>query len=190
MFEKIKVWYRELPDKKKYIEFVTALLSVPVLLSVLLINLSNLNNKKEATPTPTPKEKVIIVTSSVSPTSSTSPFLTPTPTTIIECKKEVGPVKINRPAEGELVTTDKVCIDIGYKTGEYCSVVWSYRMDDSDWSSFTDKEICVQNLSVGPKELEVRIKSKESDDEVTLIRNFYYKSKEAPTQTPSVSPTL
>lgn len=189
MFEKIKVWYRELPDKKKYIEFVTALLSVPVLLSVLLINLSNLNKKNEPMPTPTPKEKVIVVTSPVNPTISVSPTLTPT--SIPECKKEVGPVKINRPAENELVTTDKVCIDIGYKTGEYCSVVWSYRMDSADWSGFTEKEICIQNLTPGPKELEVRVKSSQSDDEVTLIRNFYYKIKEAPTPTyiqPTVSP--
>ncbi len=65
MFQRIKKWYKALPDQKKYIEFVTALLSIPVLLTVLLINLSNLNNKKEPTLTPISKEKVIVITTSV-----------------------------------------------------------------------------------------------------------------------------
>ena len=52
VLEKIKKWYRNLPDKKRYLEFITALLTIPVLLTVLWSNLNNLQ-QKGAVPTPT-----------------------------------------------------------------------------------------------------------------------------------------
>ncbi len=188
MFNKIKDWYQALPDKKKHVEFFTALLTVPVLLTVLMINLANINNnKKEPTPTPAPTEKIVIVTNPVSSTTTASPTITPG-VTLPECKKEVGPVKISSPAEGQLVNKNPVCLKINYQVGEYCSVVWSYLIDNSDWSDFTDKEVCLYDMTPGPKELELRIKSSVSDDEVTLIRNFYYKNKDIPTVTPTLTP--
>jgi hypothetical protein len=181
--EKIKNWYRTLPDKKRHVEFITALLTVPVLLTVLISNLGNINRdkKNQITPTPVaPTEKIIVIQPSVPVTlSPTNP----------ECKKEVGPVKITSPAEGQLVNSNPVCLQISYQTGEYCGVVWTYRIDNSDWSDFTDKAICIYNLSAGPKELELRVKSSISDDEVTLIRNFYYKTKDAPAPTSLSTPT-
>lgn len=184
--EKIKNWYRGLPDKKRHVEFITALLTVPVLLTVLISNLGNINRdkKNQMTPTPlAPTEKIIVVQPSGLPVS-------PSPTNP-ECKKEVGPVKITSPAEGQLVNNNPVCLQISYQSEEYCGAVWSYQIDNSDWSEFTDKAICIYNLSPGPKELELRVKSSVSDDEVTLIRNFYYKSKEAPTPTsiPNLTPS-
>ena len=172
--------------QKRHVEFFTALLTVPVLLTVLMINLANINrDKKEPTPTPAPTEKIVVVTNPVTPVASGSPILTPTTP---ECKKEVGPVKITSPAEGQLVNTNPVCLQVSYQVSEYCSVVYSYRIDNGDWSDYTDKQICLYNLEVGPKALELKVKSSQSDDEVTLIRNFYYKSKEAPTPTPSLTP--
>jgi hypothetical protein len=195
VLEKVKTWYRGLPDKKRYIEFITALLTVPVLLTVLISNISNINSNKktEEKVTPTiavsPTEKIITITERiVEKEASATPTFTPTPTTPKECKKEVGPVRISSPAEGQLMNNNPVCISVNYQTGEYCSVVWSYRLDDGDWSEFTDKEICLYNMEVGPKSLELRVKSTQSDDEVSLIRNFYYKSKEAPTATPTMTP--
>ena len=186
LLNKFRNWYKNLPDSKKYVEFVTAVLTVPVLLTVLISNLNNINNKKEPAPTPAPTEKIVIVTSPVTPATTISPTLSPTAP---ECKKEFGPVKINRPSEGELVTTDKVCIDIGYKTGEYCSVQWSYKINSNDWSDFTDKTICIQNLTPGPKELQVKVKSSQSEDEIILIRNFYFKSKENSLPNLTLTPT-
>lgn len=186
MFDKIKVWYRSLPDKKRHIEFFTALLSVPVLLTVILINLSNLEEKKtKITPTPQPTEKIIVITSPVSPVASASPTLTPT---VAQCKKEVGPARISSPSEDELINSSPVCIKISYQTGEFCGVVWSYRLDKGAWSDFTDKELCLYDLPAGPKELQLRVKSNQSDDEITLIRNFYFKTKELPTPTQTQPP--
>lgn len=190
--EKIKIWYRGLPDKKKYVEFITAVLTVPVLLTVLISNLSNINNSKrnDLTPTPEPTKMVATITEkvdqngvSITPTTPVSP----TPTANPECKKEVGPVRISSPIEGQLINSSPVCIQISYQVGEYCSVVWSYRVDEGDWSDYTDKAICLYDLPIGPKTLELRVKSSQSDDEVTLVRNFYFKSKQLPTPTPTIT---
>lgn len=65
MLEKLRNWYRGLPDKKKYIEFLTASLSVPVLITVIILNVSNLRSKDKQTTEPPKvetKEKIIIIT--------------------------------------------------------------------------------------------------------------------------------
>lgn len=193
--ENIKTWYRGLPDKKRYIEFITALLTVPVLLTVLISNISNINNNKKSeeknvpTVSVSPVEKIVTITERIiEKEASSTPTFTPTPTTAKECKKEVGPVKISSPVEGQLMNNNPVCISISYQVGEYCSVNWSYRLDEGDWSDFTDKEICLFNMDPGPKSLELRVRSTQSDDEVSLIRNFYYKTKDTPTPTPTPTP--
>ncbi len=197
--QKIRVWYRALPDKKKYVEFITALLTVPVLMTVLISNISNINNNKrnEANITPTispssPTEIIIVTEKSGSNEATSSPTFTPSPTAPKECKKEVGPVRIATPNEGQLVSSNPVCIQVSYQADDYCSVVWSYRINSGDWSDYSDKEICVHNLAPGPQQLDLRVKSSSSDDEITLVRNFYYKTKDAPTPTTpaaTVSPT-
>ncbi len=174
--DKIKKWYRALPDKKKYIEFFTAFLSVPVLITVILINLGNLNqnkNKQTTSPVSTPIQ-IEIKTPTLPPLVSSTPSLTPTSS---ECKKEVGPVSIESPDEGETVTNNPVCIEISYKIGEYCAVAWSYKINNSSWSSYTDKDICLYNLTDGNKALKLKVKSIASTDEKTLERNFIYDSE-------------
>lgn len=195
VLEKVRTWYRGLPDKKRYIEFVTALLTVPVLLTVLISNIANINSnkKKDDNITPTiavsPTEKVITITERVvEKEASATPTFTPTPTVPKQCIKEVGPVRITSPAEGQLMNNNPVCIKVSYQDGDYCGVVYSYKLNDGDWSEYTDKEICLYNLDPGPKSLELRVKSNQSDDEVSLIRTFYYKTKEAPTATPTPTP--
>jgi len=183
--EKIKKWYRGLPDKKRYIEFITAILSVPVLLTVLISNISNIqrdrNSSKTVAPATTPvPEKIIVITekpviASPSPTLATT--LNPTPTTA-ECKREVGPVKISKPQENELVTTDSVCIDVSYDNPAYCSVTWSYRVNGGGWSNPMNKNFCLDDLVPGPVELDLNVESTVSNDELTLVRNFFYISKE------------
>jgi len=44
-------WYKKLPEKKIYLEFLSALLTVPVLITVILLNIINL--KKNTQPTVT-----------------------------------------------------------------------------------------------------------------------------------------
>lgn len=194
-WEKIKKWYRAMPDKKRYVEFVTALLTIPVLLTVLITNLSNIrqtNNKPVATPTVTLQptavpEKIIIVTQPQTIISSP----TPTPTSSA-CKPEVGPVKITKPVENELITADAACVEISYIDNQYCPVKWAHRVNGGDWSGLSNDNFCLYNLTPGPSELDLDVQSTVSGDEITLVRNFYYKSKQTPTAmpTPTVTPGI
>jgi len=86
--ERLKTWFRGLPGKKQHLEFFTALLTIPVLLTVLISNISNLQNqKKTTTPAPTPLIERIVITQPAantlpnqSPTPTSTPTATPTPT--------------------------------------------------------------------------------------------------------------
>lgn len=184
--EKIKKWYRALPDKKRYVEFLTAILSVPVLVTVILINLGNLNQNKSKTTTGATATPIQIELKT--PTMADRPKMSPpqeqnsTPTvtpTSSDCKKEVGPVSITSPKEGETISDSPLCIEVSYEIGEYCAVAWSYKINNSAWSSYTDKDICLYNLTSGEKTLKLKVKSIASSDEETLERNFIYTNEES-----------
>lgn len=196
MLEKIRRWYRILPDKKRYLEFITAFLTIPVLLTVIYTNVVRIQDEKKTdriTPAPTAEKIIIInqkepgekpVSPSVTPKISTSPS-----ETSAVCKKEVGPVKISSPSEEEIVQDDLICVKIDYTVGEYCSVAWSYKLDDNKWSDYTSSPFCFSKLNQGKHELDLRVQSVASGDELTLTRTFFYKSKEAPpTPTPTSLP--
>ena len=197
MLEKFRHWYRKLPDKKRYLEFVTALLTIPVLLTVIYTNMVSIreDKKSNATPTPEKSEKIVIIREDENKENEKSNTPTPTPTLVLsptqtakECKKEVGPVKISNPAEEEVVNEDLICVKIDYTTGEYCSVAWSYKLDNNNWSDYTSSPFCFSKLDPGKHELDLRVKSTVSNDETTLKRTFYYQTKEPPTPIPTVSP--
>jgi hypothetical protein len=178
----IAEWYRKLPEKKKYVEFITAVLTVPVLLTVIIVNLNNLNQQKNSTQKQTSNEKItpiqVIITGDKQ-SEVDNPSTTPT-----SCIKEVGLVSILSPRENEVVAKDPVCIIISTQSS-YCPVRWSYRLDDGDWSDFTDKNICLHNLTNGNKTIQLKIKSSASSDEVTLQRAFIYQGNSEPTTEPT-----
>jgi hypothetical protein len=129
----IKSVVHQLPDKKRYAELITAVLSVPVLITVLLLNLNNLRKSNQ----PTPSNASVVQSTSPIPTVSISPKITPkvtTKTSVLDptptplstqspCIKEVGPVTIISPEENEIVTTNPVAIDIERKEKNYCEIV-------------------------------------------------------------------
>lgn len=191
MKEKLKSFYHAMPGKKQHIEFFTALLTIPVLLTVIITNVNNLNHKPEE-PKPTPIQNITVLPveasakqNSQEPTPTTPATTSATPA---ECKKEVGPIEITSPKEGSTINDDPLTITISYsKLGEYCAVVWSYRINGGSWSEFSDKSIAVYNLPAGEKKLELKVKSIVSTDEKMLERSFVYKNNATPT--PSASPT-
>src|SRR3990167_2288977 len=122
--QKVKKWYRDLPNKKQYVELITALLSIPVLLTVIILNLNNLRGDKNKNTQDNKGGSVTVVPIEVEKKDA-SPAPTQAPQTK-ECKKEVGPLSILYPEENQTVARDPVCVDISYKTGEYCGVVWAY----------------------------------------------------------------
>jgi len=204
-FKKIGEYFRTLPDKKKYIEVITASLSIPVLLSVVLVNYLNIQDKRKnesITPTPvieqpqdkTPTIITIIRDVSTAPTDSAqisgSPMPTQTPPpTKAECIKEVGPIDIISPTEGQIVKTNPLEIDINYQQGDYCSVVWSYRINNGTWSEYNDNDILIYNMDSGSKTIELRVKSLASTSSKTLKRTFSYDNTSATVATPTMTPT-
>lgn len=185
-----------MPDKKKHLELMGALLSVPMMVTVILVNLNNIKSQKAnnapAENAVTPIQVVIsspqeATNSQVIASTTKIVATTPTPTKT-ECKKEIGPVEILSPLDGEIITSDLINIDISTDS-KYCPVTWSYRLGSDNWSDFSNKNISLYNLSPGKKQLQVKIKSAAGDKIVTLERNFIYKSSETVTITPTSSPT-
>jgi hypothetical protein len=194
LIDKTKTWYRKLPEKKPYVEFITALLTVPVLLTVIILNVNSLKNNQKTVSVPTPAPTPVVTQTPsptvgvTTPTPSAAVTQAPTPTVVagVVCKKTVGPVNIAYPAEGDVVKTDPVNIDIAYQADGYCAVVWSYRINGASWSDYTDRSISLYGLPSGTKNLELRVKSIASGDEVVIKRSFTYVS---PNATPTVSPS-
>lgn len=175
MLEKFRKWYRSLPDKKVYFELLGAVLTIPVLITVILLNITNLNSKNTSAPTPTPQ--VIRVVETQPPQRNvtvvqeeTSQRVTPQ----AACKRQIGPVNISSPREGEVTTKNPVCISISYSAGEYCGVEWAVKIDASAYSDFDTKDVCYYNLPSGTKTVSVKVRSNEGGEELILQRNFVY----------------
>lgn len=172
-------------ERKHYLEFITAALSIPVLLTVLILNLNNLNHQKNNTaPTPTPQTNEIIIHDSSAPK----------PTDIPSCKKVVGPVLISNPKEGATITDNPVNFIISYSDQSFCSVVWSYRINNGTWSEYSSNSPSIYNMPNGQIKFDLRIQSTVSQDQQMLTRNFNYQGSlvsptTSPAITPSVSPT-
>ncbi len=180
VFDRIKGWYHALPDKKRYVEFFSALLSIPVLVTVIILNINNLKSEsQQKLPSPTQPPAVVTIiqrpprvssTPAPVPTATITP--TPSPTPTASCIQAVGPVSISAPDEGDVVTGDPVCLVIDRQGEDYCGVVWSYQINGGPWSDFTDNTICMYGLTPGAKTLNLRVQSLVSSDEVSLSRNF------------------
>lgn len=187
--ERIRRWYRGLPDKKRYLEFITALLTIPVLLTVLMGNLSNIQKQKTADVSPTHSVTTTVVeTHTPSPrllNTEGTPSSTPTPATVAACTREVGPMEILYPEENVTISENPVCLELSKQNPQYCAVVWSYRINGSSWSAYTDRAICMYGLDAGKKTLDLRIKSIASGDEVLLKRTFTVFGAPTPTQATS-----
>jgi hypothetical protein len=196
--EKIKKFissYKKLVDKKPYIEFITAILSVPVLITIILVNLNNLNSEEKSSLTPTPevkKEKIYIpFTDQQKNTKENSQVAAPSSQnqaviTSSACKPGIGPVSISSPDEGDTVTDNAVAIIVNYKANDYCAVIWSYSINGGSWSAYNDTSIVLYNLPAGKIKVDVKVKSVVTGDVQALTRNFIYKPTNAAT-TPGVT---
>lgn len=166
-----------LSPKKQHLELLTAILSIPVLVTVIILNLYSLNNikdpKAKMTPAPQP-EKIFINVPVTSGDQGSSHNTTTVVTTNAPCKKQLGPANIDTPAENETVIDNPTAITISYDDSIYCAAVWSYRINGGKWSDYDNKSIALYNLPQGKIKAEVKIKSIVTGDEKTLTRNFVY----------------
>jgi hypothetical protein len=138
------------------------------------------SKSQDATQSPIP-------TSSIQTLLAKSSTDTITPTPAQACKKEIAPVSITYPAENQTVSGSPVCIDLAYDSNAYCSMLWSYRLDQNSWSDYIDKSICIANMTGGAHEIDVKVKSIATSGEQLLKRTFNYVT---PTTTSIPTPTL
>ncbi len=193
VLNRMKSWYRGLPDKKRYLEFITALLTIPVLLTVLLSNVNNLQNQKRSAPatvitvqpTPSAYPSPTPETTALSVTPSATPPITATPGP--QCNANIPPVTIASPQENDIVSGDPVCLEITGQGGKYCSVVWSYRINGGAWSNYTSDGVCMYGLAPGNKTLDLRVQSVVTGDQTTLTRHFTVDGVLSPTPTPATA---
>lgn len=166
-FNKFINGVKKLPQGKHHLDFAVAILTIPVLLSVIILNYSNL--KKAEAPTTTQNEKPYIIV----PTENKDADPTPTSST---CKKEIGPLQIPSPKEGQIVSDNPVCVTINYPDSSYCAVVWSYRINGGAWSDYNSGNPCIYNLPNGNIKFDLRIQSTVTQTEENISRNFIYKN--------------
>lgn len=176
--------YRSLPDKKQYIEFFTALLTVPVLLTVIILNVNNLKNQNKPSEENKQDTRPIIITTAPNNKDEKDP--TPMPSKK-ECKEEIGPISIIYPEEGSTVDDEPLNINIKYDRNTYCAVVWSYRINNGRYSDFDDKSIALFNPPNGTIVFDLRVRSLSSGDEKLLKRTFTYKSSSNPSASNSAN---
>jgi len=198
----VKAKYRALVDNKKALDFIAAALTIPVMLTLIISNYYNIQNKKKTEPERGETEKEITpieVKVNISPGQRDEllPTLAPTPElnkptatpTEKACKLDPAPIKIIFPKEGEVVIDDPVCIDIEVEEeDEYCGFEWAYRVNNAGWSGYSSSQICLFNMKTGGIKLDVRVRNIESGRTKTYTRNFVYQGELSLTSTPILSP--
>lgn len=184
----IKHGVKEFHTKKPHLEFFAAALTVPVLITVLLLNLNNLKGNKEPKIEEASKTQTIVITQ---PSSNQAEAKEKEVVVTKEaCKPGIGNVEISSPEEGQNITDNPVEININYDANGYCAVVWSYRVNGGGWSSYDDSAISLYNLANGSVKLELRVKSVVDSSQENLTRNFTYSgASNTPTITPTLTPT-
>jgi hypothetical protein len=168
-------------SKKPLIEFVVTVLSIPSIILILILNYNAIKNQDNTKPTPTPVQNPITtginskfpnffsepVKKETQPTQQPSSSQGP-------CNRSLGPVTIDSPNEGDTISTNPVEVDISYDNADYCSAVWSYSVNGSNWSPYDNNSVALYNLPNGPVTFQLKVKSLTSSDQTTLTRHFTY----------------
>lgn len=182
-FRRFKKSVKEFHTKKPHLEFFIALLTIPVLLSVFVLNYNNLKEDKQEAP----KNETIIITQA-------APSEKEVIVTTKACEPGIGDISIVNPEEGDEVSGNPVSVDIVYIPEGFCEVVWSYRINNGSWSSYDDRSIALYNLPGGNIKFDLRVKSVVNTTQKTLTRNFSYSggtsisTTPTPTSTPAPTP--
>lgn len=192
--EKTKQLIKKLPEQKPHLDFIAALLTIPVLITVLLINLSSINNKKSTTAQPTPTVSVMQPTQNKNNASRYSnnpvnPTDSPTPNPN-SCVKGIGQIEVSYPQEGQIVSDNPLCISIDYSQGDYCSVVWAYKINNGNFSDYSNNSVCLYNVLQGDNTFILQVKSLVNTDTKVIQRHFTYKNTQvSATPSPNASPS-
>ncbi|HWY79818.1 MAG TPA: hypothetical protein VNW29_05680 [Candidatus Sulfotelmatobacter sp.] len=181
-------------DKKPLIEFIVAILSVPSLILLVILNFNSLRSINNAKPTPTPVSNIVMpgINGSSSkfffkPVVHTQHPSYAVATSQGPCNKSLGPINIISPSEGAVVNDNPVEVDISYTDSVYCGAVWSYRINGSSWSDYNNDSVALYNLPNGSTKFELRARSITSSDSTILTRDFTYSGQSTVIQPTSAS---
>lgn len=167
---------KKIVQKKPYFELITAILSIPVLITLSILNINSLT-KINATPTPTPEANNVQRKGFFASPVEKKIMISPSAAIDAPCKEGIGPVSIATPGENDKVADNPVIITIAYDDREYCGVAWSYSINGGNWSGYDDRSVALYNLPQGQVTFELRVKSITTSDEKTLTRKFTYEGK-------------
>lgn len=192
--QKTKEIIKKLPEHKPKLDFLAAVLTVPVLITVLILNLNNLGKKtlpNMTTPTPVPS------ISNIQSATKNAPIIivtTATPAPVVNsntCKQEIGPLSIEYPQENQTITDNTVCININYQGDGYCPVTWSYKLNSGAWSDYSNNSVCISNMQQGQNIFLLQVKSSSTGASQVFTRHFLYNpnNMDTPTSTQSVTIT-
>jgi len=184
----IKHGVKDIHTKKPYLELIAAALTIPVLLTVIILNVNNLKGADDKKDSETEKTQTIVITqpAGINEGSKEKEVIV----TKEACKPGIGDVEISSPEENEEITENPVEVNIDYEANGYCAVVWSYRVNGGGWSSYDDSAISLFNLTNGAVKLELRVKSVVDSSSKNITRNFTYTgASNTPTITPTLTPT-
>lgn len=185
--QKVKKTLQWLPAIKPHLDLLAGILTIPVLLTVIILNFSNLSKENKSTEsTPAAKNSTQPVTVvQIHPTSAPS-------VSTSSCQPAIGPLSITYPAEGQSVTNNPLCITIDYQSEGYCAVVWAYKINNGPLSDYSNNSVCLYNMTAGKVSFELDVKSLVSSQTKTYTRNFTYQPSgtPTPTTTPTPTPTL
>jgi hypothetical protein len=170
IFRKIRATAVKLAHKKHFLDFLVATLTIPVLLTVLVTNIMTLQSKNAKNTETTTTQKQIIIQTTPKNSSSTEKVVI----TQESCKKAIGPISIASPQENAIISDNPVCITIKHDDQNYCSVVWSYRINGGSWSEYSSNSVCLYDVPNGTIKFDLRVQSTVSNDQESLARNFTY----------------
>lgn len=166
---------KKLIEKKLHLEFIAALLTIPFLISVLILNYNSIKNLNKANVTPTPASHSTNGGGFFSAPIGTGTTNTSTDQAVnTACQKGLGAVSISSPDEGDNVNSNPVEVDIAYDDSTHCGAAWSYRINGGAWSGYDDRSVALYNLPKGNVKFELRVKSIAGSETTSLTRNFVY----------------
>lgn len=185
-WNRFKKSVKEFHTKKPHIEFFTALLTIPVLLTVIILNINNLKSNESKNKEQSTKTETIVITQGDNSNKEQKEVVI----TKEACKAGIGDIEIVSPEEDENIKDNPVNIDINYDQGDFCEVVWSYRVNGGNWSSYDNRSIALYNLTPGNVKFDLRVKSVVNSSQKNLSRSFIYSGlSDSPTTSPTPSLT-
>lgn len=181
LLNRLRERYQVIPEKKRWFDVITAALTIPVLLTVIISNILSIQSKRGdgnqvAASTPTNSQQPINIHVDA-PASSTS--ASSQPSTSPMCQEGVPDIAIVFPQESQTVGGDPVCIVHTGGSGNFCSLNWSYRVNNRDWTDTSNQPVCLYNMADGQVVFELRVTG-ENGETKTVRRAFIYQNNASP----------